>query len=47
MSKTYNPKKIKRQRKHGFLKRMKSKNGKAVILRRRRKNRRRLAVSLN
>ncbi len=44
MSKTYNPKKIKRQRKHGFFTRMKSKGGKAVILRRRRKNRRRLAV---
>ncbi|MDO8676290.1 MAG: 50S ribosomal protein L34 [Candidatus Azambacteria bacterium] len=44
MSKTYNPKKIKRQRKHGFLKRVSSKGGSAVILRRRRKNRYKLTV---
>lgn len=44
MSKTFNPKKGKRKKKHGFLKRMKSPGGKKVITRRRRKNRKRLAV---
>jgi len=44
MSKTYNPKKIKRKRKHGFLKRMKSPGGKKVVKRRRQKGRRRLIV---
>ncbi|MBI2635088.1 MAG: 50S ribosomal protein L34 [Parcubacteria group bacterium] len=44
MSKTYNPKKIKRQRKHGFLKRAGSKGGGAVISRRRRKGRYKLTV---
>jgi len=44
MSKTFNPKKIRRIRKHGFLKRMKSAGGRKVIKRRRQKSRRRLVV---
>ncbi len=44
MSFTYNPKKKKRARTHGFLKRMETKNGKQVIQRRRAKGRKRLAV---
>lgn len=44
MSFTYNPKKKKRKRTHGFLVRMNSKTGKAVIKRRRAKKRRKLAV---
>lgn len=44
MSFTYNPKKKKRARTHGFLKRQQTKNGQAVIHRRRQKGRARLAV---
>jgi len=44
MSKTYNPKKRKRKRTHGFFSRMKSPGGKAVIKRRRRKGRKSLSV---
>ncbi|MBX4200703.1 50S ribosomal protein L34 [Candidatus Parcubacteria bacterium] len=44
MSFTYNPKKKKRARTHGFLKRMETKNGKQVIARRRAKGRKKLAV---
>ena len=44
MSKTFNPKKGKRKKKHGFLKRMKKPGGQRVIKNRRRKGRRRLAV---
>jgi large subunit ribosomal protein L34 len=44
MSKTYNPKKKKRQRKHGFSKRMKTAGGRKTIQRRRQKGRYRLAV---
>ncbi len=41
---TYQPKKRKRAKTHGFLSRMKTKNGQKVIQRRRRKKRARLAV---
>lgn len=44
MSFTYKPKKKKRSRTHGFLKRMKTKSGKKIIQRRRRKGRKRLSV---
>ncbi|MCK4805725.1 MAG: 50S ribosomal protein L34 [Candidatus Pacebacteria bacterium] len=42
MSITYQPKKKKRSRTHGFLKRMSSKAGKKVISRRRQKGRKKL-----
>jgi large subunit ribosomal protein L34 len=45
MSQTYNPSKVKRARKHGFLSRSKSAGGKKVILRRMRKGRSKLSVS--
>ncbi|MSU60511.1 MAG: 50S ribosomal protein L34 [Candidatus Staskawiczbacteria bacterium] len=44
MSFTYNPKKKKRARTHGFLKRKQTKTGRAVIQRRRVKGRKKLAV---
>lgn len=44
MSKTFNPKKSKRKKKHGFLKRMKNSGGRKIIKRRRRKKRQRLSV---
>ncbi len=44
MSFTYNPKKKKRARTHGFLKRKKTKNGKQVVARRRAKGRAKLTV---
>lgn len=44
MSKTFNPKKIKRLKKHGFSVRMKTAGGRKTIQRRRRKGRYRLAV---
>jgi len=44
MSRTYKPKKKKRKRKHGFLKRMRSKSGKRVVQKRRRKKRKRTTV---
>lgn len=44
MSKTYQPKKRKRARTHGFLTRMKTATGKRTIRNRRRKGRKRLAA---
>ncbi len=44
MSITYQPKRKKRARTHGFLSRTKSPTGRMVLLRRRRKGRARLAV---
>jgi large subunit ribosomal protein L34 len=41
---TWQPKKKKRMRKHGFLKRMNSATGKLVLKRRRSKGRRKLSV---
>lgn len=41
---TWNPKKRKRARKHGFLKRMASATGKNVLKRRRAKGRKKLSV---
>jgi large subunit ribosomal protein L34 len=44
MSKTYNPKKAKRAKTHGFLVRKLSPGGKKVLAKRRRKGRSKLAV---
>ncbi|OGF64825.1 50S ribosomal protein L34 [Candidatus Giovannonibacteria bacterium RIFCSPHIGHO2_02_42_15] len=41
---TYQPKKHKRKRSHGFLKRSRTANGRSIIKRRRRKKRARLTV---
>ncbi len=42
---TYQPKRIPRKREHGFLKRMASRTGRAVLTARRRKGRHALTVS--
>jgi large subunit ribosomal protein L34 len=44
---TWQPKKKKRLRKHGFLKRMSSPGGKNIIKRRREKNRNRVTVKIS
>jgi large subunit ribosomal protein L34 len=44
MKRTYQPKKSRRAKKHGFLKRMRTKKGQNVLKNRRRKGRKKLSV---
>ncbi|MCK4904684.1 50S ribosomal protein L34 [bacterium] len=41
---TYQPSKRKRNRTHGFLKRLKSKDGRKILTRRRKKGRKRISI---
>ncbi|WGH27109.1 MAG: 50S ribosomal protein L34 [Candidatus Shikimatogenerans bostrichidophilus] len=47
MKRTYNPSKIKRLKKFGFIKKNKNKNGKKILYRRRLKKRKKLTISDN